>query len=584
MKKKILFFAIVCSIFLLAQAETKPTGAQGPGFQIHLGSAVDNRPLRGDVRRLPQSSITAPSEIRPWRRKPLKSSTMPSFTTLTGQSPMTPLAMPGPIQNFDGLSKNGSCTGGSCGAGWPPDTNGDVGPNHFMQAVNTSIGIFNKTGTQLAAFTFDSFWSGASTGTPCDTSNQGDPVVLYDPLADRFIFMDFAWTNLQSGPYYFCFAVSSTSDPMNVGYARYAIRADDVAHPWLPDYPKMGLWSDGIYVTANMFDCINSNCSVYTYQEVRVFALNLSKMEAGLSLTSNDIQIVDLNTSAYFSLLPSNLRGVSPPAGRENILASQQDATDCGISSCTIFAFKFHVDYSNPLNSTFTGPTNITVSKYSDAPQDVPEPSPGNNLDTLTGQLMMQNQYRNIGGTESLWLSHTVNAGGGVAGIGWYQLDATGGSIQTTPVQQGTFSPDSNHRFMPSLAVDKNGNMAVGYSVSSSVITPTIRFTGRLVSDPPNSLTQGEMTLINGTGVQTFTTRWGDYSAMSVDPSDDCTFWYTNEYYSTTGSNWQTRIGSFKFSASGSNPTRLGSTSRPNVPIAAFIYYFPLVLKAGPAC
>ena len=165
-------------------------------------------------------------------------------------------------------------------------------------------------------------------------------------------------------------------------------------------------------------------------------------------------------------------------------------------------------------------------------------------MDTLGDRLMMQLQYRNIGGTESLWVNHTVSTGG-MMGIRWYGLRTP----KTTPViyQQGTYQPDATYRWMGSLAVDKQGNMAIGYSASSLSMYPAIRYAGRLTGDPLGQLTQGENTLIAGTGSQTSSDRWGDYSAMSVDPLDDCTFWYTTEYYTTTGTSWQTRIGSFKF-------------------------------------
>jgi hypothetical protein len=183
---------------------------------------------------------------------------------------------------------------------------------------------------------------------------------------------------------------------------------------------------------------------------------------------------------------------------------------------------------------------------------------------------MMQNQYRNLGGRGS-WLSHTVGNGSGIASARWYQLNVSGGTVATSsPVQQGTFNPDANHRFMPSLAVDGSGNMAIGYSVSSSTTYPSIRYAGRLVTDPLNTLGQGETTLWAGTGAQTNTcggnpcARWGDYTAMSVDPVDDCTFWYTNEYYAANGGNWQTRIGSFKYPSCTGSPTQT-----PNFSLAA---------------
>jgi hypothetical protein len=222
--------------------------------------------------------------------------------------------MPAPIQNFAGLAFT------PWGAGWPPDTVGDVGPNHYVQAVNTSIGIFSKTGTQLAAFTFDTLWGG--TATPCDDDNQGDPTVIYDRLANRFIVADFAWgpTGLQNGPYYECIAVSQTADPVSGGWFLYAIRADDTTHPWLPDYPKMGHWPDGLYMTANMFDCLTPNCSSATYRGVRVWAFDRTDLVAGAPV---DQVIVDISASGcatnvdpcYASLLPSTMTATAPPAG-----------------------------------------------------------------------------------------------------------------------------------------------------------------------------------------------------------------------------------------------------------------------------
>ena len=250
--------------------------------------------------------------------------------------------MPATTVNFAGLDF------ATWGGGWPPDTVGDVSETHYVQAVNTSIGIWAKTGgAPLAAFTFASLWSGAGTGTPCDTSHNGDPTVIYDQMAKRWIVADFSWTNIQNGPYYECIAVSKNSNPVTGGWWLYAYRADDIAHPWLPDYPKMGIWPDGLYMTTNMFDCLNAGCSSASYKEVRVYAFDRADMYAGAPLSSI---IVDLNTTLYFSLLPSNLRGAPPPAGRENLLVAESD---------TAFAFnvwKFHVDWVTPTSSTFNGP------------------------------------------------------------------------------------------------------------------------------------------------------------------------------------------------------------------------------------
>jgi hypothetical protein len=499
--------------------------------------------FRGDLRDLRRPK-TIPGSLRLQLEQPDASLETASASDPAVQS-SAPLAnAPGPSITFAGLDHAG------WGDGWPPDTNGDVGPQHFIQTVNTSVGVFRKSdGVRLAAFTFNTFFSSAATGTPCDNSNQGDPVVVYDQLANHWIISDFAWSSFSSGAMYQCFAVSITGDPVSGGWHFYAVQTDPGGH--IPDYPKIGVWPDGIYMSANVFNTTGQQF----FQNVRVWAFNRADMEAGNTLHAVSFDLpAKIQGISVFSLLPSNLRGEAPPAGRPNLFASIWGAYAARI-------WKFHVDWTTPANSTFTGPSNVSIATFAVGPATVPQKSPGNNLDTLTYRLMMQNQYRRLGSQESLWLTHTVGNGSGIASVRWYQLNVSGGTVVTSsPVQQGTFNPDATHRFMPSLAVDGSGNMAVGYSVSTSTTYPSIRYAGRLVGDPLNTLSQGETTMWTGTGAQTNDCggsdceRWGDYSAMTVDPVDDCTFWYTNEYYSTDGGNWQTRIGAFKFPSCTGSP------------------------------
>ena len=453
-------------------------------------------------------------------------------------------AMPSPIQNFAGLDF------ANWGAGWPPDPNGDVGPNNFIEIVNTSVAIFDKSGNRLAAFTLDSFFSTAA--APCSNSNNGDPIVLYDAPDDRWLVSDFAWTNIQNGPYYQCIAMSKTGDPVAGGWWLYTFRADDASHPWLNDYPKFGLWSDGIYQSANMFDCLDSACGSATYNGVRVWAFNRSDLASGAPLRSVRF---DMSNTAYGALLPANYRGAPPPSGEPEFFASID-------APSSFHLWKFHVDWDTMTSSTFTGPANTSVASFAWPSASVPQPGTSNTLDTLGDRLMMQLQYRNLGGTEALWAAHTA-ASGGVTGIRWYEFRNPNGTLSV--YQQGTYQPDSTWRWMPSLAVDQSGDMAVGYSVSSSSVYPSIRYAGRLVGDPLGTLGQSETSLIAGSDSQKNTcggaacSRWGDYTAMTVDPVDDCTFWYTDEYYAAgggTSGDWQTRIGSFVFpSCAPSGPT-----------------------------
>jgi hypothetical protein len=300
-------------------------------------------------------------------------------------------------------------------------------------------------------------------------------------------------------------------------------------------------------MSANMFG-FSANGS---FANVRVWAFNKAQMYAGAPTA----QVVTFNAAKVsgggtnFTLLPSNarLQTGTPPAGRPNLFAALTGFTN------VVRIWKFHVDWNNVANSTFTGPTDApTGATWAVGPSTVPELE-GNTLDTLTYRAMMQNQYSNISGVESLWNVHTVaGSSSSQAAVRWYQVPVTGGTIGSA-LQASTYNPDSRNRFMPSVAVDHIGNMAIGYSVSNAAMYPAIRYSGRLAGDAANTITQTETSLIEGTGgqVHTFSDgtldhRWGDYSAMTLDP-DGCTFWYTNEYYVTNGQNYHTRIGSFRF-------------------------------------
>jgi hypothetical protein len=451
---------------------------------------------------------------------------------------------PPPIANFDGLDF------ATWGAGHPPDTNGDVGPTYFIQSVNTSIGVYPKAGgAPVAAFTFNTFMSQGSFGNLCDSDNFGDPVVLYDSFEDRWVITDFAFqldgsNNVINPPGSFqCFAVSKTGDPVTGGWNFYSINTAG----GLGDYPKFGIWPDGIYMSANMFDYAAAG----SFQSPRVYALNKAQMYAG----SPTVQVVTFNApSADFTLLPSNarLQTGTPPPGTPNYFVSTWQF----LNALTVY--KFHVDWDRTTLSTFTGP-DVPLAATSWPNAAVPNaPSLGGNaLDVLQIRAMMQNQYTNLGGAESLWAAHTVRRGNtsGFAAPRWYQVDVTGGTVAANLPQAATWDPDAANvifRFMPSLAVDRAGNMALGYSTSNSTSKPAIKYAGRLSSDPVDTLGQTEQLLIQGTGTQTGNcggsacARWGDYSAMTLDPNG-CTFWYTNEYYAVDGLNDLTRIGSFAF-------------------------------------
>lgn len=518
----------------------RPNTARQPREERMQGAGTFN----GDVRNMRAARRRRVQE-RVEREEPNARPVILPGTSATTEDPLASLPIvalsapaPATTASFEGLDF------ANWGAGHPPDTNGDVGPDHYVQAINTAVGIYRKTdGVRLAAFTFDTLMSQGNFGNLCDTDNFGDPVVLYDTFEDRWILTDFAFqldgaNNVVNPPGMFqCFAASKTGDPVSGGWNFYSINTVG----GLGDYGKFGIWPDGLYMSVNMFGYPAGG----SFQNVRVYALNKAQMYAG----SPSIQVASFDApSGEFTLLPANarLQTGTPPAGTPNYFVSVWNYLN------VVGVWKFHVDWNSISTSTLTGPFNtITPSNWSQfTGASGRAPTPANALDTLYPRLMVQNQYSNISGVESLWNSHTVGASGATsaqAAVRFYQVGVTGGTVAAASTQAFTYSPDATlHRYMPSSAVDRLGDLAIGYTASNAATHPSMRYAGRLATDPVNTITYTESTLIQGTGSQNATNRWGDYSAMTLDPNG-CTFWYTSEYYTVTGGNHQTRIASFAF-------------------------------------
>ena len=445
----------------------------------------------------------------------------------------TSLIVPATISNFDGVeNRNGVL---------PPDTQGDVGPNHYVQMVNLSFQIWDKKGNSLLGPVNNNvLWNGF--GDPWDGSNDGDPIVLYDELSDRWLFSQFALPNYPNGPFYILIAITETGDPTGSWY-RYGYSFND-----MPDYPKFAVWPDGYYLTINQFTSGSLN---WAGSGVMVF-------ERDLMLIGNpNASLIFWDFSASddpWSLLPSDFDGLPPPAGTPNYLAYFNDDS-WGYTTDHLRILECNVNWSNPLSSTITGPTILNTSPFkssftgsiTNSRNNISQPGTTRRLDALSSRLLFRLQYRNFGTYQTLVSNHTVNvaSSGNLAGVRWYELRNTGSGWSI--FQQGTYAPDTDNRWMGSIAMDGFGNIALGYSVSSSSVYPSIRYTGRMKGDPLGQMTIAEQTIISGTGSQTHSaSRWGDYSMMSIDPIDDATFWYTSEYIQTTGSApWKTRVASF---------------------------------------
>jgi subtilase family serine protease len=552
-------FAIAGLFAILALGASPSPQPQSHATERPLVIAADRHdrsPRLRDIPPLPPAIAHEPDERepKPWRqrRRPPTVATDPAV-----QTSWPAITIPAPVSSFDGIANvNGVL---------PPDTNGDVGPNHYVQWVNLSFAIYGKTGQPDTPPTLiygpaagNTLWTGF--GGPCETRNDGDPIVLYDQLADRWVMSQLALPNSFAGilvaPFYQCLAISATPDPTGA-YYRYQF-----AFNKLNDYPKLAVWPDAYYMTINQF----SQASLQ-FAGQGVVAFDRQKMLAGLPATMVyfDLPSVDMNLGG---MLPADLDGPPPPADSPGYFM-QVDDDAWGYAPDELQLWRFHVDWTNASASFFsrgallpTAPFDSNLCDYSRT--CLPQPSTTARLDAMADRLMYRLQYRNFGTHESLVVNHTVDADGtDHAGIRWYEVR----NPSTTPVifQQGTYAPDADHRWMGSAAMDGSGNIALGFSVSGVATSPSVRYTGRLASDAPGAMTLGEADLIVGSGSQSHGSgRWGDYSMMAVDPADDCTFWYAQEYYASSSDvGWRTRIGTFSF------PSCATSSTVPSVNVVA---------------
>ncbi len=536
--------AILAAAFALAL--TLPTAgfAQGRGevvsaehrAEVSLPAHFDTtaRPLREVFDRVVPGPARGGRDFEPGRPEPI-GSVNPAFTdplaasgSGAGKAFAVPMAATTVGTGVDPAARVA-----------PPDTTGDLGPNHYVQWVNSRYAIYtvsrDATTKAITGFTLASgfpkngntVWQGF--GGACENSNDGDPLVQYDQLADRWVLTQFA---VSKTPYLQCVAVSTGPDPTGT-YNRYSYSYGTDFN----DFPKMGVWPDAYYISYNMFK------RGRTFAGNKVCAFERAKMLSGQSAR----QVCAQTSASHHSLVPADLEGAALPSlGTANPLLSM---TASGINF-----WKFTVNWTAG-TGTLTGPTALGVSAFARTCSGgtcIPQSGTTTTLDSLADRLNYRLSYRKFGSYESLLINHAVSAGGG-SGIRWYELrNAPSQTISgATPVvyQQGTYAPSADYRWMGSAAMDKTGGIAIGYNVSSASIKPSIRYAFRAATDSPGAL-GGETSILTGTGSQTGTlSRWGDYSTISVDPVDGCQMVFTTEYLPSDGSfNWSTMIYSFKLS------------------------------------
>ncbi len=430
----------------------------------------------------------------------------------------------GPIVNIEGI--------GNLDGVMPPDANGDVGTDRYIQVINSYFAVYPKTGSPtpiMGPAHLHTIWAGI--GSPWEGRDDGDPIVLYDQAAGRWMISQFSLPSSSSNGV--LIAISTTSDPTGTWY-RYVYNFNSI----MPDYPKFGVWPDGYYMSVNQFTGATGPAACVWQR---------SKMLNGDPTAGF---IYKNCSSANGIMIPSDWDGsMTPPAGESNYFSF--------ISGANLKIWSFHTDWTTPANSTISETSSLTPATFSSyfcsasRGRCIPQPGTSLKLESLSDRLMVRLQYRNFGLYQSMVTCHTVNVdGAGTAGMRWYELRNSGSGWSI--YQQGTYAPDASCRWMGSVAMNAQGDIALGYSVSDAAsVYPSIRYTGRHASDPLGMMTITEQTVVSGTASQTNSSygRWGDYSGMSVDPSDDITFWYTNEYILTWNSSWpwQTRIASFRF-------------------------------------
>ncbi|MFL5955435.1 MAG: hypothetical protein ACJ76I_15145 [Gaiellaceae bacterium] len=513
----------------LGTSKEGPAIASTPQLAVAASVAHDTTAALDNLPVVPND----PNRVLPELERQLTATASPQTADAARQTAVAGPAVPATTTSFDGLKFD------DLGAGYvPPDPVGDVGLTQYVQAVNGGLAVFTKTGVPVTgAINDSSFWNGLSGCQPTTTRGLTDPTVNYDQLADRWVYAELS-VDISTAVWqqsYMCVAVSTTGDATD-GWNRYVFAAGNGV---LPDYPKLGVWPDGYYLSFNDYSNTTGG-----FVGAGAMVLQRSAMLTGSTAQS---VFVDLRgvSGLLGGMLPSDADGATPPpANAPNYYVTPVD--DPANTNDQLGVWTFQVDWATPSNSAFTNPQAVSVLAYNGNTQrSVAQPGTSQLLDGLADERLMNRlQYRNFGGYQTLVTNLSVDNGSSGLAPRWFELRKVAGSW--TANQESTFAPSGLNRWMGSVAMDGAGDMALGYSAGDAGTAPQLRYTGRLVGDSLSTM-QPEATLAVGQS-QTGTERWGDYSQMTVDPADDCTFWYTGEYYaSSSGFQWGTRIGSFRF-------------------------------------
>jgi hypothetical protein len=547
--------ACTTALALTCVGEADAANAGGAKPRFTKAVAVDvSRPVRELAPPRVRKTTADVREVRPERGPTVTDTGFAGDDALdTAARAVIAEAIGAPLLTFEGLSNNNNFALYGFRVN-PPDPVGDVGPAHYVEMVNLAFAVYDKQGNLLTGPTrLGDLWAGFAVADCRDPS--GDPIVVYDQLTDRWLLSQFT----TRGPEFFnCVAISQSGDPTGA-YHRYAFSAG----PFFPDYPKYGVWTDSYLLTSRDFGPAGEyGISVYALEKSRMLVGDPNARAVQFFL---DSAVVPINLIGD-GLLPADLDGTrSPPGGAAApIVGTQDDGGPYGAGFDALNVFDLLVVWNAQPTASLALVAQLPVVGFDSIFKCNPTgrdclPQPGLKsrprfLDTLSYRQRptWRLAYRNFGEYETLVTNQSVEARPETAGVRWYEIRRVGGAYAVH--QQGTFAPeDGVNRWMGSAAMDRNGNIALGYSVVNGVdVFPGIRYTGRLSTDPLGTMGLGEAVIVNGSGVQTTkNSRWGDYTSLNLDPTDDCTFWYVNEYYTAAGeassaAGWQTRIASFK--------------------------------------
>lgn len=498
------------------------------------------------------------------------------------------------VESFDGLGVGFQGPQGTANVRNPSDNSLAVGPDHIVQIVNTRMAVFTKKGKRFE--TTGKVLYGpvvtravfAGFGGQCEARNNGDAVVRYDQLAKRWLIVmpifgrgpvrpdqprvgvsgepaqisppgrpnqpgppvqlipppqanpadpnRAAPATAGQGPYSMCYAVSVSSDPLGQ-YYRY-----EFLRPFFPDYPRPAVWPDGYYnPTSTSDDIIQKHACV----------AERNKMLKGLPATEQCFVIDGVN---FLNNADIDGYGLPPPGAPNIMMAAGGAQLKKLLEDDRVFFWKFHVDWKTPANTKLTGPFPLTVAPYQylcggQLTNCVPQPGSERRLDAQGDKIMARLVYRKVKGKECLVAVHSVNTAAGGGGVRWYEfrLDK---NRDPQLYQQGTYAPDNFYRWMASPAMDRNGNIGLGYSFGGTPNFPGQRFAARLMNDPLGQLTLPETVLAEGEAAQS-TMRWEDYTQTAMDPADDCTIWYVGDYIKKGATSYASRIGAFRLPGCG---------------------------------